>query len=213
MRFNVHALSPGKMVLLEFAELNKYENVFNSDDIGDLDNDLVMRWICFMYDRNGPAEQITDLRVRKAWAAAMAGFGEESLPQKVQEMMNGMNPGVNRRCVLFWKIIGPEQYSTYMYLLEKKWKLMTSEVSSVVTTEQQLKLQEEIIKLQSENLKRIDSQLIELRKEITHHDKAVLLIDEFEQFTLEESQGLQPETWVRRFVEDKKVFPEIKDKI
>lgn len=77
MMFNVYEADMSKSFLTQFPELNVYEE-FSKRLPTQLDRNKIIKWICYVYDKNSPYRvKYKDLTQRKVRAMIDAGHNLE----------------------------------------------------------------------------------------------------------------------------------------
>ncbi len=114
LAYNIHGLQKSTNLLHHFPELAKIES-FRTSKLQGLDKNLVIRYIILAYDRNSPAEIITDYQKKKMWCAMYAGFQPYPVSglfeKPVDEMLKGKNEQVNQMIISFLRESGSNMYA------------------------------------------------------------------------------------------------------
>jgi hypothetical protein len=74
LRYNAYSLKKGDK--LDFDDIELYKSFHLK--IAGIDNALIFKWVCFMYDLKSPLINIADIKKRSIIAASEAGFPRDS---------------------------------------------------------------------------------------------------------------------------------------
>lgn len=192
-----------KKKIADFEEIKQFRSVFEADDTKGLDNEMIFRYLCYMYDPNSPLiMNIPDVKRRKPQALQLVNI-EPPYSDQIDTMLRWGNKGVNDRAVMFLYIVGGEKYATWQYLLEKQQSVMTAEIDmtdkDAVTTE----------KTKMDILKAITKEIDIAKQAFLNGEKSMELEKNLISFTLADSLGIRPEEYVRVFERDGTIFPDV----
>lgn len=113
LQYNIFGLPKSTNLIHQFPELAKIES-FRTSKLK-IDKNLVIRYIILAYDRNSPAEVITDYQKKKMWCAMYAGFQPYPISglfeKPVDEMLKGLNKEVNDMIISYLRESGSNLYA------------------------------------------------------------------------------------------------------
>jgi hypothetical protein len=209
LKYPIHKIPLGQPVLYEFSDLSQFTAIFSAPDLPhDLDPDIVLRYLIYMYDLGSPGQGIPDLKRRKVWALQCLNI-EPKYGTSITNMISWKIKGVNRRAVHFLVLMGGEQYMV--------WK--SAEEALLRYTEMELKLEAEdevaqakIVqaeKTRREIINMTMSQIALAKNDFLQGEKSKDLEDELTEFTLLDTLGIRPEEYIREFEQKGDIFPDI----
>lgn len=126
MMFNVYEADMDKPLQSQFPELNLYEE-FSKRLPPPLEKNKVIKWICYVYDKNSPYRvKYKDLTQRKVRAMIDAGHDLEgnTFPPEVEDVILGKYPTVADMIVAYCKLHLDVEYSHLVLLEAMYFKLM-----------------------------------------------------------------------------------------
>lgn len=198
LKYNVFTLAPNKEVIKQWPELAKWE-AFNPEPsyelkedgepsepikpFGNLNKDMVLRYILVLYDKNTPLLLIDNLAQRKTKAAEIAGFEftkKDKWPIAVLKLFRGDLLDANRAILYFCRTQNSAKWGLYVTLTIKHH----SDQEMIVNKDKDAPSSKELI-ADAETIDRLKSELINL-----DHTKSIL--DDMEEYTMAEL-GLRPE--------------------
>lgn len=209
LKYPIHKIPMDQPVLFEFSDLSKFSIVFSANDLPkQLDPDLVLRYLIFMYDLGSPGQGIPDLKRRKTWVMQCLNI-EPPYPKHITDMLSWKIKGVNRRAIYFLLLMGGEQYMV--------WKSAEEALLRYTELEIKLEAEDEVAQakiVQAEKTRReiinmTMSQITASKNQFLQGEKSKDLDDELTEFTLLDSLGIRPEEYIREFQDKGDVFPDI----
>lgn len=132
MMFNVYEADMSKSFLTQFPELNVYEE-FSKRLPTQLDRNKIIKWICYVYDKNSPYRvKYKDLTQRKVRAMIDAGHNleydeasnKEIFNEEIEDVILGKSISVADMTVAFCKLHCDVDYSHLVLLEAMYYKLM-----------------------------------------------------------------------------------------
>ncbi len=130
MMYNPTKIPEGKSVFSIYPDLKNYK-VFRTSAGPGLDNNMVMKWIMCVYDKNTPYRaKYKDMLKRKIEAAHDIGFTVQEtgiFEDNVEEFMKGQNNKVNNKILEYIRIHRSFKYA-YFVAIENSYYAMLAEV-------------------------------------------------------------------------------------
>ncbi len=187
MMFNVYRVPHNRSVLKAFATLSKLPELKKRLS-GGLDKNKVLRYICFMYDKNSPLrKRFPNIMKRKIESARLAGFklDEEGIfTENVEDMLSGKNRSVNKMIIAVVRSHRNVKYS-YLVSIEESFYFMM----------------EEVVGGEMKNmgrLKEVQNEIEETVLEMMNEDDNPLIKEELFKYMEEERLNLRPEDIARK---------------
>lgn len=187
MMFNVYRVPHNRSVLKSFATLSKLPELRRRIYTG-LDKNKVLRYICFMYDKNSPLrKRFPNIMKRKIESARLAGFNLEEggiFAENIEDMLSGKNNSVNNMIVSIVRAHRNVKYS-YLVSIEESFYFMM----------------EEVVGGEMKNmgrLKDVQNEIEETVLEMMNEDDNPLIKEELFKYMEEERLNLRPEDIARQ---------------
>lgn len=114
LKYPCYQIESGKSLLEVFPELKRYPE-FSSNEHS-LDNNKVLRYIIYLYDKQSPLVSEKNLIKRKMLGAQLAGFElvDKKYPELIEQMISGRNIYVNRMVCVYVRNQRDIQYASLM---------------------------------------------------------------------------------------------------
>lgn len=181
--FNVYSLPPKTRITEHFTKLAYYDE-FNIA-FKDLDKDVVIRYIIYVYDKNSPFLRIDNLAKRKREAALLAGFTPKkdgTFDDEIRNVLHCRNRDVNKMIVRFCRMCKDPLYAYYVVINEAFFKESENIMCGDKTKIKELK-----------DLRESIEELISTRREFLSQEESMDLHEELEEFIELEELELRPE--------------------
>lgn len=127
MMFNPTKAPEGTSVFKAFPELKKYKS-FQKSAGETIDNEMLMKWIFCMYDKNTPyRNKYKDVLKRKVEVAHDVGFemiGNGKFVTPVEDFMKGENNVVNLKITEFVRLHKSFKYSYFVGIENSYYKIL-----------------------------------------------------------------------------------------
>ena len=126
MMFNVYEADMSKSFITQFPELNLY-NEFSVRLKAPLDNNKIIKWIAYVYDKNSPYRvKYKDITTRKVQAILDAGYELENgvFPPEVEDVLKGEHHKVCDMIIAFVKMHYELGYAHVVLLETMYYKIM-----------------------------------------------------------------------------------------
>ncbi len=112
LKFPCYEIEKGKDLLEVFPELTRYPEFVSREH--SLDNNAVLRYIIYLYDKFSPLISEKNIIKRKMLAAHLAGFEmiEKKYPELIEQVITGRNIYVNRMACVYIRNQRDIQYAS-----------------------------------------------------------------------------------------------------
>jgi hypothetical protein len=135
MMLPVHNADMSKSFISQFPELKLYEE-FGKNLITPLETNRIIKYICFVYDKNSPYRiKFKDITQRKVNAILDCGYELEGerFHRDVEDVLQGKNPKVTDMIVAFVKLHYDIGY-THLVILEDMYYRVMKDVFQGIST-------------------------------------------------------------------------------
>jgi hypothetical protein len=187
MMFNVNKVAHNRSIFKAFPALNKVPELRRPVGKG-FEKNRVMRYICLMYDKNSPfRRRFPDISKRKIEAAKHAGYKLEEggiFAEKVEDMLTGKIPHINRMLVAYLRLHRNIKFSYLVSMEESFYHLMEQVTGGDMKNLNQLK--------------EIQAEIEETMADILSDDNTHLIQDSVLKYIEDKRINLRPEDIARR---------------
>jgi hypothetical protein len=194
MLFNVYALKKDEYVVDKFLILSKYKE-FSPRGYTKSFADKMIRSIFYLYDRNSPLRNISNIYTRKNEAFILAGFKivNDTFEDRVIELINFVNQDYIKMVIKFTRLF----YDTDWVVLVSMEEALMSELIKMPTVSGTLKLDT------TKNINEMRRTIDEIKLNILNGNDDVIMKREMNKHIIEIELKLTPEDIAEQLEKEK----------